>query len=368
MKRVAQFAAITAVAALALTACGDAPDDSATSGASTSTGTDKTASADFKACMVSDFGGFNDNSFNQSGFEGLEKAKSDLGIETATAESTDPGQYTSNVDSMVQANCNLIVTVGFNLADATAAAADQNPDQDFALIDAAVDPARDNVKPLLFNTQEAAFLAGYLAAGMSETKTVATFGGQPYPSVTIFMDGFVDGVAKYNEDNSDSVKVLGWDKATQKGSFSETFEDKGVGTSLTDGFIAGGADIILPVAGPVGEGALASASQHEGVKVIWVDSDGFLQPNLAQYKDLILTSVMKEIGQSVFDVIDTTSTGDFDATPYVGTLKNGGVSLAPYHDLESAVPAELQKQIDGLKEQIISGDLVVDSVSATPVK
>ena len=364
MKRVAQFAAITAVAALALTACGDAPDDSATTaggGATTSAGAEAT---DFKACMVSDFGGFNDNSFNQSGFEGLEKAKSDLGIETATAESTDAGQYTGNVDSMVQANCNLIVTVGFNLADATAAAADQTPEQNFALIDSGVDPARENVKPLLFNTQEAAFLAGYLAAGMSETKTVATFGGQPYPSVTIFMDGFVDGVAKFNEDNGDSVKVLGWDKDTQQGSFSETFEDKGVGTSLTDGFIAGGADIILPVAGPVGEGALASASQHEGVKVIWVDSDGFMQENLAQYKGLILTSVMKEIGQSVFDVIETTSTGDFDATPYVGTLENEGVALAPFHDFDADVTDEMKAELEQLKADIIAGTVKAESPSS----
>ncbi|MGO1316714.1 MAG: BMP family lipoprotein [Cellulomonadaceae bacterium] len=371
MKTTVKVAALGAAAALALTACGDAPSDEPTTptGSDTAETTDAppAESIDFKGCMVSDFGGFDDNSFNESGFNGLERAKSELGIETATAESTDAGQYAGNLDSMVQASCDLIITVGFNLADATAAAADADADQHFALIDSAVDPARDNVKPLLFNTQEAAFLAGYLAAGVTETGTVATYGGQPYPSVTIFMDGFVDGVAKYNEDNDADVTVLGWDKESQNGSFSETFEDIGVGTSLTDGFIAQGADIILPVAGPVGEGSLAAASQHEGVKVIWVDSDGFLQANLDQYKGLILTSVMKEIGQSVFDVVEATADGSFSAEPYVGTLENGGVGLAPYHDLEADVPAELQAQIDALKEQIISGEVVVESPSATPV-
>lgn len=215
MKRAAQLAAVTAAAAMILSACGDAPDDASTSAAATTTasetteGTDGATNADFKSCMVSDFGGFDDNSFNESGYNGLVKAEKDLGIEIAKAESTDAGQYTGNVDSMIQASCDLIITVGFNLADVTGTAADANPDQHFALIDSGVEPARDNVKPLLFNTQEAAFLAGYLAAGMSETKTVATFGGQPYPSVTIFMDGFVDGVAKYNEDNGEQVKVLG---------------------------------------------------------------------------------------------------------------------------------------------------------------
>ena len=370
MKNKTRIAAAVAAFALILTACADAPDTKPTTpgGQTTTTGDAPVAPVDFKGCMVSDFGGFNDNSFNESGFNGLKKAEKDLGIKATTAESTDAGQYTGNVDAMVQASCDLIITVGFNLADATANAADAEPDQHFALIDSGVDPARDNVKPLLFNTQEAAYLAGYLAAGMSKTGHVATFGGQPYPSVTIFMDGFVDGVAKYNEDSGKSVKVSGWDKATKKGQFSETFEETRVGESITEGFIAQGADIILPVAGPVGEGSLSAASKHEGVSVIWVDSDGYMQDNLAKYKPLIMTSVMKEIGQSVFDVISATKDGAFSADPYVGTLENGGVALAPFHDWEDKVPAELKSAVDGLKAEIIAGTLMVDSPSATAVK
>lgn len=370
MKNKARIVAASAAFALLLAACADAPDDKApaTGGSDTTTSADAPAEkVDFKGCMVSDFGGFDDNSFNESGFNGLKKAESDLGIEAATAESTDAGDYTGNVDSMVQANCDLIVTVGFNLADATAEAADADAEQHFALIDSGVDPARDNVKPLLFNTQEAAFLAGYLAAGMSETGVVATYGGEPYPSVTIFMDGFVDGVAKYNEDNDASVKALGWDKDAQDGQFTNTFDEIGVGESTTEGFIANKADVILPVAGPVGEGSLSAASKHDGVSVIWVDSDGYMQDNLDKYKGLIMTSVMKEIGQSVFDVIEATASGSFSADPYVGTLENGGVSLAPFHDFEDKVPAELQTKIDDLKAQIVSGDLVVESPSATSV-
>lgn len=373
MKKMAKAAAFGAAAALLLAACGDAPgEDTTTTTTAEDEGTETTEappaeSIDFKGCMVSDAGGFDDNSFNESGILGLQRAASELGIETAQAESTDPGQYAGNLEAMVQAGCDLIIPVGYLLADDTATAADANPDAHFALIDSGVDPARDNVKPLLFNTHEAAFLAGYLAAGVTETGTVATYGGMNIPSVTIFMDGFVDGVAKYNEDNGTDVDVLGWDKDAQDGSFAETFEETGVGTSLTEGFIAQGADIILPVAGPVGEGSLSAASQHDGVKVIWVDSDGFEQENLAQYHGLILTSVMKEIGQSVFDVVEATADGSFSADPYVGTLENGGVGLAPYHDLESVVPAELQTAIESLKDQIVSGELVVESPSATPI-
>lgn len=354
MKRATQMAALAAVAALALAACGTAPEDSGTGGE---------AAGDFKGCMVSDFGGFDDNSFNQSGFEGLTKAKDELGIQIAKAESTDAGQYTTNVDSMIQASCDLIITVGFNLADTTATAAEENPDQHFALIDSGVEPAMDNVKPLLFNTQEAAYLAGYVAAGMSQTGAVGTFGGEPYPSVTIFMDGFYDGVQKYNEDNGTDIKVLGWDKAAQNGTFTNTFETTAKGEEATNALIAQGADVILPVAGPVGEGALTAARAHGGVLVVGVDSDFWEQPKYAQYKDIILTSVIKEIGQSVFDTVEMTKDGDFDATPYVGTLANGGVGLAPFHDLDGTVPAELKTKVDELKQQIVDGDIKVTSPS-----
>jgi len=322
--------------------------------------------------MVSDFGGFDDNSFNETSFSGLERAESELGIKVSKAESTDAAQYTSNVDSMVQAGCSLVFNVGFNLADATLNAAKENPESHFALIDSALsDPTTfepivlDNVKPLLYNTQEAAFLAGYVAAGVSQTGTVATFGGQPYPSVTIFMDGFVDGVAKYNEDNGKSVKVLGWDKAKQVGSMTETFDEIPKGKELTEQFISQGADVIMPVAGPVGEGAMAAAAEHEGVYIIGVDTDAF--DKYDQYKDILLTSVLKAMDQSVFDTIKAAKDGAWDATPYVGTLANGGVGIASFHNLEDKVPADVKTAVEDLKAQIVAGTFKVESPSASAV-
>lgn len=366
MKKMIRVAALSGALALTLGACASAPEEE-TPGAEGTAG----SGGDFKACMVSDEGGFDDASFNQSGFEGLERAEKELGIEIRSAESSDPGQYTANVDSMVQESCDLIIGVGFALEDAIQAAAEANPDLHFALVDSAFsdesfEPVElENAKPLLFNTQEAAFLAGYLAAGTTKTGTVATFGGQPFPSVTIFMDGFVDGVAQYNEENGTSVKVLGWDKEAQDGSMIGNFSDTEAGRTTTEQFIASGADVILPVAGPVGAGALNAASQAEGVSVIWVDSDGYEQPSNAQYKELLLTSVIKLIGTSVFDTVAAAVDGDFSAEPYVGTLENGGVDIAPLHDFADSVPAELQAKIEDLREQIISGELVVESPSAT---
>lgn len=373
MKRVTRAAVLATATALALAACAAAPEETEETSAP---GGEETAeeTVDYTACMVSDEGGFDDASFNQSGFEGLERAKTELGIETRTAESADPGQYAGNVDSMVQEGCNLIIGVGFALEDAIQAGAEANPDISFALVDSAFSDADfnpvtlDNAKPLLFNTQEAAYLAGYLAAGTSKTGKVATFGGMPFPSVTIFMDGFYDGVMKYNEDNGTAVEVLGWDKAAQNGSMIGNFSDTEAGRTTTEQFIASGADVILPVAGPVGAGSLNAASQAEGVSVIWVDSDGYLQASNADFKQLILTSVIKQIGTAVFDTVATAVDGGFSAEPYVGTLENGGVDLAPLHDFEATVPAELVSTIDTLREQIVSGELVVESPSATPTE
>ncbi len=363
MKRATQATALAAVAALALAACGAAPEDDETTGSG-----DDTAggNSDFSACMVSDAGGFDDQSFNQSGFEGLEQAEDELGVTIHSVESQADTDYAPNIDSLVQQGCNLVIGVGFLLEDPIQTAAEANPETEFALIDSAFSDADfnpveiDNAKPILFNTAEAAFLAGYLAAGMTETGTVATFGGIQIPSVAIFMDGYVDGVAQYNEDNGTDVKVLGWDKEAQTGTFTGDFDNQANGQNVTQGFIDQGADIIMPVAGPVGLGA-AAAAESGGAKIIWVDSDGFLTTD---YGSLILTSVMKQIGPAVFDTVSEAADGNFSSEAYVGTLENEGVGLAPFHDFEDAVPVELQDQLAQYQEQIIAGDLVVESPNA----
>ena len=357
MKRIVHGAAVLSVAALALAACGEAPGESTTSGSAA-------PENDYKACMVSDSGGFDDKSFNQAAKEGLDQAESELGIQVAEVESAAETDFTPNVDQLVSQDCNLIIGVGFLLETAIQQAAEANPDTDFALIDSSFSnddfsPLElENGKPLLFNTAEASFLAGYLAAGMSKTGTVATFGGLPIPSVQIFMDGFADGIAKHNEDKGTDVKLLGWDKATQTGAFTGDFENQSNGTNQANTFMDQGADIILPVAGPVGLGAAAAAKERGDVNIIWVDSDGY---ETTEYGDIIMTSVMKNMGPAVFDTVKEAADGGYSAEPYVGTLENDGIGLAPFHDFDGEVSDELKGEIDTLKEQIISGDLVVES-------
>jgi basic membrane protein A len=359
VKKIIRVAALGGAVALALAACGSAPEDTdETSGGETSA-----ASVDFKACMVSDAGGFDDKSFNQAGFEGLTRAKDELGIEVASVESAADTDYTPNIDSLVAENCDLIIGVGFLLEDPIQTAAEANPDVNFALVDSAFSDADfapvtlDNGKPILFDTAQAAYLAGYVAAAQSTTGKVATFGGIQIPSVTIFMDGFADGIAKFNEDNGGSVQLLGWDKAAQTGVFAGNFDSQDDGKNIGQSFIDQGADIIMPVAGPVGLGTASVAQTAGNVSIIGVDADWF---ETTEYGPIVLTSVMKEIGPAVFDTISEAVDGNFSSDPYVGTLENEGLGLAPFHDFDSKVADDVKAKVEELKASIISGDIVVE--------
>ncbi|MDR0626612.1 MAG: BMP family ABC transporter substrate-binding protein, partial [Bifidobacteriaceae bacterium] len=274
MRKMHALVGVVAATALAVVGCGEAPEKTGSTTA-TSAGGGGEATSDFQACIVSDAGGFDDESFNQSSYEGLKAAEEALGIKTQALESKDQNDFAPNLDTLVTSGCNLIITVGFNLSDATKTAAEANPDVNFAIVD---DNQIDlpNVKPLVYATQEAAYLAGYAAAAYSKTGKVGTFGGMQIPSVTIFMDGFADGVAKYNEAKGAAVEVIGWDKAAQSGSFSGDFDDVAKGKTLSETMIAQGADVIMPVAGPVGSGTSAAARDAGDVAVVWVDADGFL--------------------------------------------------------------------------------------------
>jgi len=365
-KQMRWAAAVGAVALLA-TACGQAPDEeTATDG-----GEGATTEESFLACMVSDAGGIDDRSFNAAAWKGLQDAQSELGVEAEFVESRADTDYGPNIDALVQKDCGIIITVGFLMGDATKEAAEGNPEENFAIVDNAPDADPDtpeiepidNIKPLLFDTAQAAYLAGYLAAGMTTTGTVATFGGIPIPPVTIFMDGFVDGVAKYNEDKGAEVKVLGWDKEAQNGTFTGDFEDQNKGKQVTNNFIQQGADIVLPVAGPVGLGAAAAARDAGDVNLIWVDSDGY--ETVPDYQDLFITSVLKRIDSATFAATQEAVDGSFTNELYVGTLENEGVGLAPFHDFEDTVPDELKAEVEALQAAIISGEIVVES-PATP--
>jgi basic membrane protein A len=356
---------------LVMAACQPAGSESPAGSTSESAG-GSVAPAGFKACEITDTGGVDDKAFNQAAHEGLLRAESELGIEQALLESNADTDYAPNLATFTDDECDLIITVGFLLGTATQASAATNPDQLYAIVDFAYDPPKPNILGIVFDTKSASMLQGYLAAGMSSTGTVGTFGGIQIPTVTDFMNGYAAGVAYYNDAHGTSVKVLGWDAATQTGSFTGDFEDLDKGRVTAEGLMQEGADIIFAVAGPVGEGAMAAVKDNPSgldpaPMFIGVDVDQFI--SVAGYEDIMLSSELKNISNAVFDAIETAMGLNGELWPetlYVGTLANDGVGMAPFHNFEDAVPAELKTEIDGLKAALIAGDVTADDWSGAP--
>jgi basic membrane protein A len=310
--------------------------------------------------MVTNSGGLQDRSFNESSWAGLQKAEKDDNIAARVLVSNSESDLSPNVEQAVASGCGFVLTVGYELAPATQKAAKANPKTDFAIVDESVQAP--NVKSIIFDTAQASYLAGYLAAGVSKTGTVATFGGGSQPPVTLFMDGFVDGVAKYNEVHGTTVRALGWNKAAQDGVFTGDFEDTSKGLTVTQNLIDQGADVILPVAGQVGEGAAAAALAAGHVSIIWVDNDGY-DTLPAKYRGIVLTSVLKNTQDAVAEIAKSSKDNSFTSTPFVGTLKNGGVGIAGFHDRASSVSAKLAAEVKDLRSQIIAGKIDVTSPS-----
>lgn len=316
------------------------------------------------ACQVTDTGGIDDKSFNQTAYAGLEQAEEELGVEIAFLESQNASDFEPNINAFIEQGCDIIVTVGFLLGDATAAAAEDNPDQRFAIVDvdffdaeAGEDITYENVKELTFSTDQAAFLAGYVAAGFSESGQLGTYGGINIPPVTIFMNGFEAGMNYYNEQRDGNVELLGWNAARQNGTFTGDFENQDNGRNVTESLLDEGADVIMPVAGPVGLGSAAAVQDRGEGSLVWVDTDGCISAE--EFCDLFLTSVMKNMNVAVFDAIKAVVEDTFEGGLYTGTLENGGVGLAPYHEFEDQLDEQLKSEVEEIRTGIIDGSIDV---------
>lgn len=312
--------------------------------------------SDKKVCEVTDVGGVDDKSFNQLAYAGVTQVSETMGWEGAVLESQQQTDYEKNINEFLQSDCDLIVTVGFLLGDATSAAATAHPDQKFVILDYAYDPVFPNVWAQVYSVNEAAFLAGYVAASATKTGKVGTFGGINIPPVVDFMDGFAFGVAHYNEVHGASVQVLGWDPADREGGlFTGNFDSTDDGRRMAETLMDEGADIILPVAGPVGLGTLAAVKERGNAYVIWVDVDGTIRA--PEYKDIILTSVLKKLDVTVVDAAKAIEGGTFAGGTKVANLENGGVDIAPFYDLGSMVPQAVQDELPALRAAIIAGTM-----------
>ncbi|HEY3528612.1 MAG TPA: BMP family ABC transporter substrate-binding protein [Nocardioides sp.] len=352
-------------ASLLIAGCGkpsssNATDEPSSSGQTSSGGT---STGSLKACMVLDTGGVDDKSFNQSSWAGMTAAKAaNSNISVSYVPSGSQNDYTPNLTAETNKGCDTVIAVGGLMYQAVAKIAKKNPSQHYAEIDSS-NQGLKNVYGLQYNTAQGGFLGGYLAAGMSKTGKVATYGGLNIPPVTIYMDGFWEGVQYYNKQKGTNVQVLGWDETNQKGgTFANSFTDANKGKQITQQFQQQGADIVFPVAGGTGVGSAAAAAASGGkLNVIWVDTDGC--ESVSNYCKYFITSVTKNLTDSVTEYVEKAASGTFPKGNYIGTLENDGTGLAPFHDWDSTVPSALKSALDQVQQDIISGKIKITSPS-----
>ncbi len=392
MRSSMRLLSLGATAAFILTACTGggaattapsvAPSASASEAPSGSASVAPSAAAvDWTACVAFDTGGLGDKNFNDLAKKGLEDAQA-AGYKTFFSEAQGSTDYAANIQRLVDQGCQSIVTVGFLQSQATAEAAAANPTIGFSQVDTAwneagpdfqMGTADDTPRPanftgLDYQIDQASMLAGYLAAGWSKSGKVGTYGGLAFPGVTRFMDGLYAGVQYYNQQKGTTVAVVGWDGSlpdpTTTGTFvggsggNDTWNDPGKGEQFATTFLDQGVDVVHPVAGSTGNGTI-KAMHAAGKWAIGVDADQWISLGDTEYHKAILTSAQKAIDVSVIDVINKNAGGDLGGEDYSGTLANNGVLLAPFHDFDSQIPAELKTEIETLRAAIADGSVKV---------
>ena len=326
-----------------LTACGgsnsaDTADTTKTeeSGDSAEAADTKDAS-EFKVGLITDVGGVNDGSFNQSSWEGLERAGEELGVTVNYLESATDADYAPNMETFIDEDYDLIISVGYMLADATRAAAEANPDTKFAIIDdSSID--LDNVTSLIFHAEQASYLVGYVAGLTTKTNNIGFVVGMTNETMNQFGYGYCAGAIDANPD------------ITVQQMNANSFADSATGKSMANAEITNGADIVFQAAGATGLGVI-EACQEAGVYAIGVDSD---QSSIAP--DTVLTSAMKRVDNAVYEAVQELIDGTLEGGVKSFDLAAGGVDIAPSQDL---IAPEVITAVDEVKEKIISGEVVV---------
>ncbi|MEN9351374.1 MAG: hypothetical protein RL455_315, partial [Actinomycetota bacterium] len=303
-------------------------------------------------CVALDTGGINDKSFNQTSYDGAKaalKAGYASSIEYLPAKSN--ADYAPNIQKFVDKKCTMIIGIGYLVADAIIASAAKNPAIKYGIVDYGSSGA--NVKGITFNTNENSFLMGYLAAGMSKTGKVATYGGINIPTVSIFMDGYAKGVEYYNAVKGKSVQVLGWNTTTKTGTMLGSFDDTTKALSTSVAFEQQGADFIFCISGGMQATTAANSLSTKKSSVIWVDAA--VMNTGAKYASVVPVSALKGLSEGVLATIKEGFDGKFTSAKYVGTLKNKGVGYVITPSWKSKIPASLQKEVADLGKDIADG-------------
>lgn len=323
--------------ALVVTGCSTAPTVSASP-----------TPASVTACLIVDSLGLVDGGVNESAYSALKEAVVSLGIgkkQTVLRSAQTGSAIYSEVNALIRGGCNVVIGTGPKLRPAIIRAADANPDIAFVLVDDEVpqveaQPLADNLKHLTFEASQSAILAGYLAAANSKSGLVATFGSFNNAAVRSVMQGFVQGVQLFNDDEDADVVVLGAGGDGSKWSFLNSAINQKGAQELTNRFFETGADVVYPVAGLAGIGAALAAVEKTDKFVIGSDRDWFMDADNLAWRSQVLASTVKQVSRPVLEVIKRyVSTGEVGnplTNAFVGTLANGGVSLTAERDVSFA--------------------------------
>lgn len=296
--------------------------------------------------MVYDKGGRGDKSFNDSAAAGIEKAKSELGVKVLELESREEKDYESNLDNMVEENCDLIIGVGISMQKAIEKASKAHPESKFAIVDAPVDSP--NVRSLVFNEEEGSFLAGYVAGMMTKTNKIGFVGGMQIPLIVKFYSGYAAGAKMANS----NVQLL-----PEK--YTGDWNNVDVGKAMAQSLFASGADIVYHAAGKAGLGVIKAAEEAKKY-AIGVDSD-----QDGEAPGFVLTSMMKRVDVAIFNTIKELSDGKFASGTVVYDLKVDGVGLSPMNHTKTLIGDANLAKVDEVKAKIVSGELKVPTTKET---
>lgn len=296
-----------------------------------------------KVTMVTSVGGVTDGSFNQSAWEGLQKAEKDLGIKASYIESKQEADYVTNLEQAVDGNNDLILATGFPMQQALLDAAKHYPEQKFAIVDVDYgDKTPENVVCVSFAEVESGYVAGLVAGKMTKTNVVGFVGGMDNVVIKKFQAGYEAGVKEANP----KAKVLS--------QYVNSFVDQAKGKSIATQMYKNNADIIFAAAGDSGIGVLECAKET-GKFAIGVDRD---QNEVAP--DNVLTSAMKKVNEGVFNVVKNLKDGKFDGgKTLVFGLKEDAIGLAPTTDKN--VSKEVIDYVNGQIQKVISGEIVISN-------
>src|SRR5512136_589931 len=345
-KSVFALIALLLVVSMALAACGGAAAP---------------AGAKMKVGLVTDVGGVNDKSFNQSAWNGAQKGAKEFGMDVKFIESKQPTDYEKNIDQFATEKYNVILTVGFLMGDATAIKSKQYPNIKFAIIDNSYFPTKGvaycddtkkdcyadgglkNVTSLMFQEDQVGYLAGVLAAGMSKTGVVCSVSGMEIPPVVRFVVGYQNGAKWMKPDIKTPLNV-----------YIPSFTDPAKGKETGQSMIGQGCDVVFGVGGNTGNGGLLAAKE-KGLMAIGVDQDQY--NTYPEVKDALVTSAQKNVPVAVYEFLKAINAGSVKPGIVTANLKNGGVGLAPYHDWDSKIPQAVKDKIKEATDGLKSGKL-----------